>query len=236
MINLKKRFFRKGIVLFSGGLDSTTALYWTRREGYHPHCLMIDYGQRHRREIESAEKIAKIENFPYRTIYCELAWGGSALLETTAELPKGRSPEEMISGIPPTYVPARNILFLSLALSWAEAIRAEVIVIGANQIDWSGYPDCRREFFEAFEKVIQLGTKVGVEGKPIQILTPLLARTKREIVKLGSELGVPFQSTWSCYQGERLPCGQCDACLLRAKGFEEAGVEDPLLTHGTEQS
>ena len=220
---------KKAIVLLSGGLDSTTALYWAQSQGYQPYCLIFDYGQRHRREIESAEKIAKAKNFFYYIIRCELPWGGSALLDKKAKLPKGRSHQEMTSGIPATYVPARNILFLSFALSWAEAIGAETIVIGANQLDWSGYPDCREDFFKAFEKVIRQGTKMGVEGNAIQIVAPLLKKTKAEIVRLGSQLGVPFEWTWSCYEGWEFPCGACDSCLLREKGFEQAGVRD--LSH-----
>lgn len=220
---------KKAIVLFSGGLDSTTALYWAATQGYQPYCLVFDYGQRHRREIESAEKIANAKKFPYYIVRCELPWGGSALLDKRTKLPRGRSHQEMVSGIPATYVPARNILFLSFALSWAEAINAEAIVIGANQLDWSGYPDCREEFFQTFEKVIQKGTKTGVEGKAIQILAPLLHKTKVEIVRLGHQLGVPFNWTWSCYEGGEVPCGECDSCLLRGKGFQEVGIEDPLV-------
>lgn len=223
---------KKAVVLLSGGLDSTTALYWTSAQGYQPHCLIMDYGQRHRREIRSAQRIAEHRGFPYRIVRCELPWGGSALLDKNVEIPKGRAYDEMGSGIPSTYVPARNTLFLSFALSWAEAMGAEVIVIGANQLDWSGYPDCREDFFRAFEKVIQQGTKVGVEGSPVQIVVPLLKKTKREIVQLGSQLGVPFEWTWSCYQGGDTPCGECDSCHLRAKGFQEAGVKDDNCVTG----
>ncbi len=217
---------KRAVVLLSGGLDSTTALYWAQAQGYHLYCLIFDYGQRHRREIESAEKIAKNKNLPYFIIHCELPWGGSALLDKRTKLPKGRSSQEMTSGIPVTYVPARNTLFLSFALSWAETIKAEAIVIGANQLDWSGYPDCREDFFQAFEKVIQQGTKMGTEGSPVRIVAPLLKKTKAEIVRLGTQLGVPFEWTWSCYQGDDTPCGECDSCRLRAKGFEEAGARD----------
>lgn len=221
---------KKTVVLLSGGLDSTTALYWAEAEGYQPYCLIMDYGQRHHREIESAKRIVEMKKFPYQLIHCEIPWRGSALLDPQIEVPSGRSYEEMTSGIPVTYVPARNTLFLSYALSWAETIQALAIVIGANQLDWSGYPDCRGEFFQAFEKVIEKGTRLGVEGKTIQILAPLLSKTKSEIVLLGKQLGVPFEWTWSCYQGGEVPCGECDSCLLRAKGFEEIGIEDPLRT------
>ncbi len=220
---------KKAVVLLSGGLDSTTALYWALNEGYEPHCLIFDYGQRHKREIESAERIARNRGLPYRLIRCELPWGGSALLDQKIEIPKGRTHQQMTSGIPATYVPARNTLFLSFALSWAEAMRAEAIVIGANQLDWSGYPDCREDFFQAFEKVIRQGTQMGVEGKPIRIIAPLLRKTKAQIVELGNRLGVPFEWTWSCYEGGEFPCGACDSCLLREKGFEEAGIRD--LSH-----
>lgn len=217
---------KKAVVLLSGGLDSTTALYWASAQGYQPHCLIIDYGQRHRREIQSAEKIAQLKKIPYQILRCELPWGGSALLDKTEDLPKGRSYEEMAAEIPSTYVPARNTLFLSFALSWAEAIRAEAIVIGANQLDWSGYPDCRKDFFDAFEKVVETGTKIGIEGKPIRIIAPLLKKTKADIIRLGRQLGVRFEWTWSCYQGGDTPCGECDSCRLRAKGFKEAGARD----------
>ena len=223
------RHSKKAVVLFSGGLDSATALYWTRKQGYQPYCLIVDYGQRQRREIESAEKIAKQEKLPYEIIHSIFPWQGSALLNHQSNVPKHRSFEEMSAGIPSTYVPARNIFFLSLALSWGEVIGASALVIGANQIDWSGYPDCRGEFFTAFDKVIQTGTKTGVEGSPIQILTPLLSKTKAEIVLLGNQLGVPFGGTWSCYEGKESPCGECDSCQLREKGFESAGIIDPLF-------
>lgn len=220
---------RKAVVLLSGGLDSATALYWAKREGYRPYCLTVAYRQRHQRELESATKIALHLELKHRIIPCELPWGGSALLEGEIELPKGRSLDQMRAGIPVTYVPARNILFLSFALSWAETIGAEAIVIGANQLDWSGYPDCREEFFKAYEEVVQKGTKTGIEGKAIRVLAPLLHMTKAEIVRLGGELGVPFHWTWSCYEGRKVPCGECDSCLLRAKGFQEVGIEDPLI-------
>ncbi|MBI1976169.1 MAG: 7-cyano-7-deazaguanine synthase QueC [Candidatus Omnitrophica bacterium] len=215
---------KKAVVLFSGGLDSTTALYWTADQGYQPHCLVIDYGQKHRRELQSAQRIAGYLRFPCRVIRCELPWGGSALLDKDTPIPKGRTYNEIGAGIPSTYVPARNTLFLSFALSWAEAIAAGAIVIGANQLDWSGYPDCREDFFNVFEKTMQAGTKAGVDGNPVRILTPLLKMTKAEIIRLGSRLGVPFEWTWSCYQGGETPCQECDSCLLRAKGFQEAGT------------
>lgn len=214
----------KTVVLFSGGLDSTTALYWAAAQGYEPFCLIIDYGQKHRREIQSAQRIADHRQFVYRVIRCELPWGGSSLLERNSPIPQKRSYDEIGSGIPSTYVPARNMLFLSFALSWAEAIGTGTIIIGANQLDWSGYPDCRGDFFDAFEKTIQEGTKAGVEGNPVRILTPLLKMTKAEIIRLGNQLQVPFEWTWSCYQGGETPCRECDSCLLREKGFQEAGI------------
>ena len=221
---------KKAVVLLSGGLDSTTALYAARKEGCQPYCLIIDYGQRHSREIQSAEEIARRGNFPYQVLECRLPWGGSALLDSSIPIPKERTYQQMTTGIPTTYVPARNTLFLSFALSWAEVVKAGRIVIGANHIDWSGYPDCRPEFFKAYEKVIQTGTKMGSEGGEIKIWAPLLEMNKAQIVKLGAQLGVPFEWTWSCYQGERIPCGRCDSCQLRAKGFKEAGIEDPLIS------
>lgn len=221
----------KAVVLLSGGLDSTTALYAARRDGKEPVCLTIHYGQLHDREIASAKKIAASLKAEHWIIPLSLPWGGSALTDPGMAIPKGRSEAEIGHGIPVTYVPARNSIFLSLAASLAEVKGADTIYFGANALDYSGYPDCRPAFLEAFEELMTRGTKAGVEGRKIRVAAPLLRLTKAEIVRLGHELGVPFEWTWSCYEGKEAPCGECDSCLLRAKGFREAGIEDPLLNN-----
>ncbi len=220
----------KAIVLLSGGLDSTTSLYCARREGREAVCLSIHYGQRHERELEAAKKIASSLKLEHWVIPLSLPWGGSALTDSRLAVPKGRDEEEIAREIPVTYVPARNSIFLSLAASLAEVKGAEEIYFGANILDYSGYPDCRPAFLEAFEELISRGTKTGTQGRRIRVVAPLLKLSKGEIVRLAQELGVPFESTWSCYAGKEFPCGECDSCILRAKGFREAGAEDPLLT------
>lgn len=218
----------KAIVLLSGGLDSTTAVYVARRDGYQPVCLSIHYGQLHDRELESARKIASALQLEHWMIPVSLPWGGSALTDPQISIPKGRNENQISKEIPATYVPARNSIFLSLAASLAETQSAEAIYFGANALDYSGYPDCRPEFIEAFEALIARGTKAGTV-RPIRIVAPLLRLSKAEIVSLGVQLGVPFEATWSCYEGGEFPCGECDSCLLRAKGFREAGMGDPLM-------
>jgi len=219
---------KKAIVLLSGGLDSTVTLYWAKSKGHLPFCLIFDYGQRHRKEIFRAVKVAEEIDCPYQVVRFKLPWGGSALTDRGLSIPEGRRLDEMRGEIPATYVPARNTIFLSFALSFAEAIGADSIFIGANARDYSGYPDCRPEYYQAFREVAQLGTKFGLEGKKIEIYTPLIHKSKAEIVKLGVKLKVPFALTWSCYKGGRKPCGRCDSCLLRKKGFQGAGIKDPL--------
>lgn len=216
---------KKAVVLLSGGLDSSTALYIARRQGYKVNCLIFDYGQRHKKEILSAVRLAKKTNSPYKITRFELPWGGSSLLDKQIDIPKGRSLKEMHSRIPSTYVPARNTLFIAFGISYAEASGAIRIFIGANSLDYSGYPDCRPDYFKAYERLIALGTKKS----SIKIEAPLLKKTKAEIVKIGTSLGVPYELTWSCYMGGRKPCGECDSCILRVKGFREAGIPDPLL-------
>lgn len=221
------------VCLLSGGLDSATALYIAMKECEKVYALTIHYGQLHEREIKSAHTITKKLGIPHEIIEISMPWKGSALLDSQISLPKNRELKEMASEIPATYVPARNTVFLSLAASYAETVQANLIYIGANAIDYSGYPDCRPEYFEQLEKAIRLGTKCGTEGSSIQIKAPLISMTKAEIIRTGNSLGVPYSLTWSCYQGGDFPCGECDSCLLRAKGFEEAGIQDPLLTkHG----
>lgn len=223
---------RKAVCLLSGGLDSSTALAWARREGFDCYALSFDYGQRHRVELEAARRIAQaLGAVEHVIVRIDLArFGGSALTADLA-VPKGRSPEEMASEIPVTYVPARNTIFLAVALGWAEVLGAADLVIGVNALDYSGYPDCRPEFIEAFERLANLATRAGVEGRlHLKVHTPLIHLTKAAIVRLAAELGVDFRLTHSCYDprpGGR-PCGACDACLLRRKGFAEAGLVDPL--------
>jgi 7-cyano-7-deazaguanine synthase len=243
----------KTIVLLSGGLDSTTALFVALRDGKEPVCLSIHYGQLHERELSSAKKITASLKLKHWIVPISLPWGGSALLSDRRGdpaaawpvgrgrpymIPKDRTEEEMSKEIPATYVPARNSIFLSLAASLAETKEARSIYFGANALDYSGYPDCRPEFIEAFEEMIKKGTRAGAycntplqaESKnPIRIVAPLIRLSKAEIVRLAVELKVPLEWTWSCYDGKEAPCGKCDSCILRAKGFREAGIEDPLL-------
>jgi 7-cyano-7-deazaguanine synthase len=220
----------RAVCLLSGGLDSSTCLAVARQEGYECHALSFDYGQRHRSELEAAARLAgHFQAKRHLVVKVPLdAFGGSALTEDIA-VPKSRSIAEMSNGIPITYVPARNTIFLSLALAWAETLESSDIFIGVNALDYSGYPDCRSEYIEAYERMANLATKAAVEGRTrLKIHTPLMRLNKAEIVKLARDLGVPFGLTHSCYDpgpgGE--PCGECDACLLRRKGFEEAGIED----------
>ena len=219
---------KKAICLLSGGLDSATALYAAKAEGCECIALTLQYGQRHVREIESAKTIAADLGLRHFLVPVGLPWKGSALLDAYIQMPAGRSENEMQKQIPVTYVPARNSIFLTLAASCAEALGSDAIYIGANALDYSGYPDCRPEYFEAAEKMICLGTKAGVEGRRFAIKAPLVRMSKKEIVLWGAKLGVPFEKTWSCYQGKARPCGECDSCILRAKGFREAGILDPL--------
>ncbi len=213
---------KKAVVLLSGGLDSATTLFYCRSQGFETYCLIFDYGQRHAKEILQAKKLAHYTKSEYHIIKIRLPWGGSALLDKKGSLPKNR--KNMSGEIPATYVPARNIIFLSFAASFAETVGARAIFIGANAVDYSGYPDCRPEFYEAFVQALKCGLKTGVGGKPIKIHTPLIRKTKADIIRLGNKLKVPYQMTWSCYAGGKKPCGVCDSCLIRAKGFEEAKI------------
>lgn len=221
---------RKAVCLLSGGLDSATCLALARRQGYACYALSFDYGQRHKVELEAAARVAAAFG-AQRHMVARIgldAFGGSALT-ADIDVPKGRSTAEMGQGIPSTYVPARNTIFLSFALAWAEVLESWDIFIGVNALDYSGYPDCRPEYIEAYERMANLATKAGVEGRArLKIHTPLLDLNKAQIVKLAHELGVPFGLTHSCYDpaSDGRACGQCDACLLRAKGFLEAGLED----------
>jgi 7-cyano-7-deazaguanine synthase len=222
---------RAAVTLLSGGLDSTTTLAVARRDGFECYALTIDYGQRHRVELDAARAVAaRLGVRGHVIVPLDLRpFGGSALTADIA-VPKGRAPGDM-TDIPVTYVPARNTIFLALALAWAETLGAEDIFIGVNALDSSGYPDCRPEFIDAFERAANLGTKAGVEGKrSFTIHTPLIALTKADIVSLAVGLGVDLSVTWSCYDPtpDERPCGACDSCVLRAKGFREAGIVDPL--------
>lgn len=219
----------KAVVLLSGGLDSTTCLYWAVNKGYVCHCLIFDYEQRHKREIKQAIKIAKATQSSYHIVKISLPWEGSSLLDKSLSIPQSSVTRHPSPVIPSTYVPARNTIFLSFALSYAEAIEARAIVIGANALDYSGYPDCRPEYFKVISRLSRLATKIGTEGKSISILTPLLHKTKAQIIKLGIKLKVSYELTWSCYKGGAKPCGKCASCLLRAKGFREAKIADPAI-------
>ncbi len=220
----------RAVVLLSGGMDSATALAIALKDGFEATALSVDYGQRHRKELEAARKVARHFGVrDHRIVSLDLtAIGGSALTDKRIPVPEQRRLEEIGQGIPATYVPARNTILLSYALGLAETTGAKAIYIAANALDYSGYPDCRPEFYKAFQEVARLGTKRGVEGDLIEIRTPLLAMTKADIVRKGEELGVPWALTWSCYQGEDRACGVCDSCQLRLKGFREAGVKDPI--------
>lgn len=217
-------------MLLSGGLDSAVTLYLARKQGFRCDCLAFDYGQRHRRELSSAKKIARATRCPLEVIKISLPWKGSALFKRGGALPPFKG-SRGANSIPATYVPGRNIIFLSFALSCAEAKKAGAIFIGAHDQDYSGYPDCRPEFFRAFSKAAARGTKAGLAGKPVKVIAPLLGKDKSEIIRLGQRLGVPFHLSWSCYWGGRRPCGKCDSCHFRAKGFAEAGIRDSLISN-----
>lgn len=221
----------KAVVLLSGGLDSTTALAVAVSHGFTPFALTVRYGQRHLPEVEAAQRVAsRFDVAAHAVIDLDLRLFGGSALTDDIDVPKGRSLDDIGHGIPVTYVPARNTIFLSLALAWAEVLGANDIFLGVNVLDYSGYPDCRPEYIDAFQRMAGLATKAGVEGgRRVSIHTPLIALTKAEVIALGRSLGVDYAVTLSCYDptpaGEA--CGACDACLLRRKGFAEAGLIDP---------
>lgn len=221
----------RAVVLLSGGLDSCTALAIARDQGYACYALSFDYGQRHRAELLAADRIADaLGAIEHKTLKLDLGQiGGSALTDQSIAVPSHAETEESANAIPVTYVPARNTVFLSLALGWAEVLGANDIFIGVNAVDYSGYPDCRPEFIQAFERVAQLATKVGVEGQAMRINTPLIDLSKAEIIQTGDKLGVDYGLTVSCYQADEAgrACGVCDSCEFRAEGFKQAGVPDP---------
>lgn len=220
----------KAVVLLSGGLDSSTALYQAQADGYTCYALSFDYQQRHQRELDAARRIAQAAGVAdHQVVRFDLTqWGGSALTDETLDLPRDRDVNQMASEIPITYVPARNTIFLSFALAFAEARHAQRVYIGVNALDYSGYPDCRPDYIAAMQEVFRLGTQQGREGVPIAIATPLIHLKKTEIIQLGNQLGVPWEQTWSCYAGEEVSCGVCDSCRLRLAAFQELGLEDPL--------
>ena len=222
---------KKAVVLLSGGLDSATVLAVARSQGYACYCLSLDYHQRHIAELEAANRVAReLGSASHRVVQLDLSlFGGSALTDASIEVPE--SPTE---GIPVTYVPARNTIMLSLALAWAEVLAAKDIFIGVNALDYSGYPDCRGEYVEAFQRMANLATKAGIEGRTITVHAPLIDLTKAEIVQLGSRHGVDYGITVSCYQADEQgrACGQCDSCRLRREGFRAAGIKDPTRYRG----
>lgn len=220
----------KAVILLSGGLDSSTVLYQARADGCECYAISFDYQQRHRKELQSAMFVAQsvgvvqhqIVNFDLRL------WGGSALTDEAIALPQARSLDEMSQSIPVTYVPARNTIFLSFALGYAETIGAQRVYIGVNALDYSGYPDCRPDYIQAMQEVFRLGTKQGREGQPIDIIAPLINLKKTEIIQLGNLLDVPWELTWSCYAGGDQACGVCDSCRLRLAAFAQLGLKDPV--------
>ncbi len=221
---------KRAVVLLSGGIDSTTTLAIAIAEGYEAYALSFDYGQRHQTETQAAHRIAdSLGAKEHRIAKIDLRVFGSSALTDDVDVPKRRSETEIAHGIPVTYVPARNTIFLGYALAWAEVIPASEIFLGVNAIDYSGYPDCRPEFIEAFETVANVGTKAGLQGRHFHIHTPLIKLSKAEIIRKAVELGVDLSLTHSCYDPspEGLACGECDSCLLRLKGFREAGIKDP---------
>ena len=218
----------RAVVLLSGGLDSTTTLAKALADGMEVTALSFSYGQRHSRELVSAANVAKYYGIEHVIVDLDLSMFRSALTREDLEVPEDRDESQMGKDIPITYVPARNIIMMSVAAGLCESVDADRIYIGANVVDYSGYPDCRPEFFEAFERMIAVGTKAGVEGHPITIETPILRCSKADIVRMGKELGAPLHLTWSCYEGGEKACGRCDSCRLRLKGFEEAGYRDEI--------
>ncbi|AOS95652.1 7-cyano-7-deazaguanine synthase [Microbulbifer aggregans] len=223
---------KKAVVLLSGGLDSATVLAMAQEQGYECYALGFDYGQRHRSELAAAQRVATAGGaVEHKVVQLDLrSIGGSALTDENIAVP-----EDEPGGIPVTYVPARNTVFLSIALGWAEVLGAQDIFVGVNAVDYSGYPDCRPEYIEAFERMANLATRAGVEGQRLHIRAPLMEMSKADIVRRGTELGVDYSLTVSCYQADEggAACGRCDSCRLRAAGFAEAGLADPTVYRGT---
>jgi 7-cyano-7-deazaguanine synthase len=218
---------KKAVVLLSGGLDSSTTLYHALAKGYDCHCLVFDYGQKHKKEIKQAKSVARRAGVASVVVKISLPWKGSALLDKKISIPRQRKLDDKT--IPVTYVPGRNIIFLSFAASFAEATGARTIFIGANAVDYSGYPDCRPQFIRAYQAMLARGLKTSVEGRGIKVETPLIRLTKAQIVRLAVKLQVPLALTWSCYTGGSKPCGVCDSCRLRAQGFAQGRTPDPAI-------
>jgi len=223
---------KKAVCLLSGGLDSTVTAAIAKSKGYRIYALTFDYGQRHRREIESAKKVARyLKASEHKILKIDLAQiGGSALTDKKIKVPKGKAYAQIKASkeIPVTYVPARNTILLSFALAYAEVVGADVIFIGANHMDYSGYPDCRPQYYKAYQRMANLATKRAVQGTEIKVEYPIIELDKKAIVKRGIRLKAPLHLTWSCYSGGKKACGRCDSCVLRLNGFKEAGIEDPV--------
>ncbi|MGE4384527.1 MAG: 7-cyano-7-deazaguanine synthase QueC [Endomicrobiaceae bacterium] len=212
---------KKAIILFSGGLDSTTVLYYAMSKKYDCHCLIFDYGQKHKKEVKNAEKMAKSLGLVFQTVHIKLPWDKSALTNKSVNIPNHKIIKKGF--VPPTYVPGRNTIFLSYAISYAETIKAGSIFLGINAVDFSSYPDCTGQYLQAMQSVTK-----ALKNK-IKIHAPIEHFSKAQIIKLGTKLKVPYEKTWTCYSGTKKPCGICDSCKLRAKGFEEVGINDPAL-------
>jgi len=221
---------KNAVCLLSGGLDSCVSTFIAKNEGYDIYALSFNYGQRHKKEIECAKDIiSEVKTKDHIVFDLDLhRFGKSSLVDISLKIPKNYNLENIGKNIPSTYVPARNTIFLSIALAYAETVDADAIFIGATSQDYSGYPDCRPEYIKSYQKMADLATKRGIEGNSIIIEAPLLYLTKAEIIKKGLDLQVPFKKTWSCYKGDKKACGRCDSCLLRLKGFKEAGSHDPI--------
>lgn len=212
---------KKAIILFSGGLDSTTVLYYAMSKKYNCHCLIFDYGQKHKKEVVNAQKMAKNLELTFKIVKINLPWDKSALVDKLVKIPVHKTIKE--GYVPPTYVPGRNTLFLSYAISYAETIKADSIFLGINAVDFSSYPDCTPQYLKAMKNVTKaLNNKITIQA-------PIEKFSKAQIIKLGMKLKVPYQNTWTCYSGTTKPCGKCDSCKLRAKGFAEVGIDDPAL-------
>jgi 7-cyano-7-deazaguanine synthase len=212
---------QKAIILFSSGLDSTTVLYYAMSKGYDCHCLIFDYGQKHNKEVDNAKKFAKGLKLNYHVVKTSIPWDTSSLINKDKKIPEHKQIKEGF--VPSTYVPGRNTIFLSYAISYAETIKAKKIFLGINAVDFSSYPDCTPQYLKSMQQVMK------ALNNGIEICAPIEKYSKAQIIKLGTKLKVPYEKTWSCYNGKNKPCGKCDSCKLRAKGFKEAGIDDPAL-------
>ena len=219
----------KAIALLSGGLDSSTVLAMALENAYEVTALTFDYGQKHIKELESARNVARHYGVAQTVLRLDVGeFADSSLTDESREVPQDRPISKIASDIPSTYVPARNLVFLSVASSLAESMGAQAVFIGANSVDYSGYPDCTPEFIDAFQKTLEVGTRAGREGRAVRVIAPIIKLSKGDIVREAARLGVPLELTWSCYKGGKLACGRCDSCILRLQGFSEAGLKDPI--------